>query len=62
MPVAAVSLMQMQSVHIYSKEIALQAAPQPVCQGEHIGKAPPLLGVPSNVRIKVNHGSKVKQH
>lgn len=62
MPLAGLSLMQMHSVHIHSNRIVLQAAPQPICLGTHTGKAPPPPKLPSNVRIKVNHGSKLKQH
>lgn len=51
-----------ESVHIYSNRIGLQAAPQPVFQEINIGKAPPSLKLTSNVRIKVNDESKLKQH
>lgn len=61
MPLAGLSSMQTQSVQIYSNKIVLQAAPQPVCQGTHTGKAPPMLRLPSDVN-HVNHVSKVKQN
>lgn len=41
----------------------MQTASQSVCQGKdsNSGITPPVLGLPSNVRNKINHGSKAEQ-
>lgn len=42
----------------------MQTASQPIYQSNHsnIGMAPPVLRLPSNLRIKVYHESKTEQH